>query len=47
MSGAGVVLDTYALALPRPDMLTDGSHYNYHYRREAAELLFALVCASD
>merc|ERR550537_1799585 len=38
MSGAAVVLDTYALALPRPDMLTDGSHYNHHYRRQAALL---------
>mmetsp|Transcript_66983 Transcript_66983/g.97989 ORF Transcript_66983/g.97989 Transcript_66983/m.97989 type:complete len:164 (+) Transcript_66983:1-492(+) len=44
MSGAAVVLDTYALALPRPDMLTDGSHYNFHYRRQAARLLLALAC---
>ena len=44
ISGAAVVVDMYALALPRPDMLTDGSHYNYHYRRAAARLLLALTC---
>ena len=43
-SGAAVVVDTYGLALPRPDMLTDGSHYNYHYRRAAARLLLAVAC---
>ena len=46
LSGAALVVDTYALALPRPDLLTDGSHYSYRYRRQAAKLLLAIICAS-
>lgn len=43
-SGAAVFVDLYSMALPRPDMLTDGSHYNHHYRRAAARLLLAIAC---
>lgn len=47
LSGAALVIDTYTLALPRPDLLTDGSHYSYHYRRQAARLLLAIVCGME
>mmetsp|Transcript_16192 Transcript_16192/g.25144 ORF Transcript_16192/g.25144 Transcript_16192/m.25144 type:complete len:98 (+) Transcript_16192:2-295(+) len=43
-SGAAVVLDSYSVALPRPDMLTDGSHYNFQYRRNAAQILLNVPC---
>jgi len=44
LTGAAVVLDLYSLALPRPDLLTDGSHYSFRYRRQAAALLLSLLC---
>ncbi|EKX31590.1 hypothetical protein GUITHDRAFT_149209, partial [Guillardia theta CCMP2712] len=43
-TGAAVLLDLYSLALPRPDLLTDGSHYSFRYRREAAALLLSILC---
>jgi len=39
-----VVLDAYNVALPRGDLLTDGSHYAAHYRRVLAQMLLGLAC---
>jgi hypothetical protein len=43
-AGAATVFDAYRLAKGREDLLTDGSHYSYHYRRVAASLILDTLC---